>query len=66
MFYGVEYDSSSLQVTADSPNQIKNVVIFVADQDMWFFTGIPEKYRDTIIFTRGYSLENDLYLKQFY
>jgi hypothetical protein len=38
-------------------------VVFVADQDMWFFVGIPEEYKDDIVFTDGYSLENDLYLK---
>jgi len=41
-------------------------VIFVADQDMWFFTGIPEQYKNEIIFTDGYSLENDLYIKSFF
>ena len=35
-------------------------VAFVADQEMWRFSGIPERYAD-IIWTQGYSLENDLY-----
>lgn len=35
-------------------------VMFIADKDMWVFSFIPEKYKD-IIFTKGYSIENDLY-----
>ena len=35
-------------------------VAFVADQDMWLFSGIPSGY-DGIIWTEGYSIENDLY-----
>lgn len=35
-------------------------VAFVADKDLWVFGGIPGYYRD-IIFTQGYSIENDLY-----
>ena len=35
-------------------------VAFVADREMGLFTGIPERYAD-IIWTQGYSLENDLY-----
>jgi hypothetical protein len=41
-------------------------VVFVADRDMWFFRGIPEEYKDDIIFTDGYSLENDLYIQSFF
>ena len=37
-------------------------VVFIADQEMWSFTGIPEHYAD-IIWTQGYNLENDLYAK---
>lgn len=35
-------------------------VAFVADQDMWLFSGLPSDY-DGIIWTKGYSIENDLY-----
>ena len=35
-------------------------VAFVADQEMKLFTGNPERHTD-IIWTQGYSLENDLY-----
>ena len=35
-------------------------VAFVADRDLWLFSGIPPIYRD-IIWTQGYSIENDLY-----
>lgn len=36
-------------------------VAFIADRDMWLFSGIPEGYAD-IIWTQGYSIENDLYV----
>ena len=35
-------------------------VVFVADRDLWLFSGIPPGYPD-IIWTEGYSIENDLY-----
>jgi hypothetical protein len=35
-------------------------VVFIADQDIWAFQGIPEVYNDCI-FTSGYSIENDLF-----
>ena len=35
-------------------------VAFVADRDLWLFSGIPPAYND-IIWTEGYSIENDLY-----
>ena len=35
-------------------------VAFVADRDLWLFSGIPPIYHD-IIWTQGYSIENDLY-----
>ena len=35
-------------------------VAFVADRDMWLFSGIPSSY-DGVIWTEGYSIENDLY-----
>ena len=34
--------------------------IFVADKDTFVYSGIPKQY-DEIIFTTGYSIENDLY-----
>ncbi len=47
--------------------EFKNTkVVFVADQDMWFFTGIPEEYDNKVVFTDGYSLENDLYIESFF
>jgi hypothetical protein len=36
------------------------VKLFVADQDMYIFTGIPQKF-EGIFHTKGYSIENDLY-----
>ena len=33
---------------------------------MWFFKGIPEEYDNKVIFTDGYSLENDLYIESFF
>ena len=35
-------------------------VAFVADRDLWLFSGIPPGYPD-IIWTEGYSIENELY-----
>ncbi|MDE0629886.1 MAG: DUF4435 domain-containing protein [Caldilineaceae bacterium] len=35
-------------------------VAFVADRDMWLFSGIPSDY-EGVIWTEGYSIENDLY-----
>jgi hypothetical protein len=35
-------------------------VVFVADMDKYLYTGIPADYND-VIFTTGYSIENDLY-----
>lgn len=35
-------------------------VAFVADRDLWLFSGIPSDYPD-VIWTQGYSIENDLY-----
>lgn len=36
-------------------------VVFIADRDMWLFSGIKPEY-DDIIWTHGYSIENDLYI----
>lgn len=45
--------------------EFKNAqVVFVADKDMWFFFGIPKEYKSQIVFTDGYSLENDIYVEQ--
>lgn len=38
--------------------------VFIADRDMWYFSGIPAELRDEIVFTEGYSIENDLYLRE--
>ena len=35
-------------------------VAFVADKDLWLFSGLPPDYHD-IIWTQGYSIESDLY-----
>ncbi|MEC0106887.1 DUF4435 domain-containing protein [Paenibacillus taichungensis] len=39
-------------------NALKTV--FLADQDMWLFTTIPEEH-SSIVWTTGYSIENDLF-----
>ena len=41
-------------------------VVFVADRDMWYFVGIPETYRERVVFTTGYSIENDLYIRELF
>lgn len=33
--------------------------VFLADRDMYVFEGIPKEY-EAIVFTRGYSIENDI------
>ena len=38
--------------------------MFIADQDMWYFTGIPPEYATSVLFTEGYSIENDLYVRE--
>lgn len=49
-------------------NNVKNTpflhqAIFIVDQDSWIFSGIPEDYQhERIIFTSGYSIENDVYI----
>jgi len=35
-------------------------VAYIADKDMWVFSGVPNEF-DDICFTKGYSIENDLY-----
>ena len=43
----------------ESREKFKNTkVVFLADKDMWFFVGVPKDYED-IVFTDGYSIEND-------
>jgi hypothetical protein len=45
----------------NSRNEFAHLKVnFIADQDMWLFTGIPNEYAD-IWFTSGYCIENDLY-----
>ncbi|MCI7429470.1 MAG: hypothetical protein MSS84_01080 [Bacteroidales bacterium] len=42
-------------------NRITNPnVLFISDKDIYVYSQIPQKY-DGIIFTKGYSIENDLY-----
>lgn len=36
-------------------------VFFLADQDLWIFTGKPDKYSE-VYTTLGYCIENDLYI----
>lgn len=39
----------------------KKKVAFIADQDLWILSGIPEEYQtDNLLFTAGYSIENDV------
>lgn len=36
--------------------------LYICDRDLWVFTGIPDEYKcDRIIFTDGYSIENDVF-----
>lgn len=46
--------------------EFKNTkAIFLADKDMWFFVDVPKDYED-IVFTDGYSIENDLYIESYF
>ncbi len=49
-----------LQVYERRSEFIQIPVAFIADQDMWLFSGIEPGYED-VIWTNGYSIENDLY-----
>ena len=45
----------------DRRDEFSNLpVAFLADRDMWLFSGIPIDYHD-IVWTQGYSIENDVY-----
>ncbi|MCD4793896.1 MAG: DUF4435 domain-containing protein [Bacteroidales bacterium] len=45
----------------DRKDELSNKkIMFIADKDMWVFSSVPEKYNE-IFFTKGYSIENDLY-----
>lgn len=47
----------------ESREKFKNTkLVFLADKDMWFFEGVPREYED-IVFTDGYSIENDAYIE---
>lgn len=38
------------------------MILFLADKDLWVYTGVPDNFDDCrILFTDGYSIENDLY-----
>ncbi|MGI4823625.1 MAG: DUF4435 domain-containing protein [Janthinobacterium lividum] len=49
-----------LKVYSRRAEYAQSNVAFIADRDMWLFTSIPPEYQD-IIWTDGYSIENDLY-----
>ena len=52
---------SNLLAVYDRRNEFAHLpVAFIADQDKELFTQLPEGYED-IIWTQGYSIENDLY-----
>ena len=45
---------------AELPTSVK--ITFIADQDVWVNTKIPTEYHDDrLVFTNGYSIENDIY-----
>jgi len=40
----------------------ENIILFLADKDLWVYSGIPEDFiSKKLLFTDGYSIENDLY-----
>jgi hypothetical protein len=43
-------------------SELKVNTVFLADQDMYVFCTIPEEYQSkSIVWTHGYSIENDIY-----
>jgi hypothetical protein len=49
------------QRKSEIPNTVR--VAFIADKDLWVSIGIPEEFAaDQLIFTEGYSIENDIFL----
>jgi hypothetical protein len=50
-----------LAVYANRDRLVGKTVAFLADRDMWLFTGVPAAYAE-IVFTEGYSIENDVLL----
>lgn len=45
----------------ENKDYINNIsLMFIADSDLWVFNGCPLKYKG-ILFTKGYSIENDLF-----
>lgn len=55
------YGKNQLLKIYERRNEIKNDVkiVFLADKDMWVYDSPPNKY-DGVIFTTGYSIENDI------
>lgn len=49
-----------LDVYARRSEYAQLAVAFVADRDLWLFSCIPQGY-DDVIWTEGYSIENDIY-----
>jgi hypothetical protein len=52
--------SALLEVFSRRHEFDKSKTVFLADRDMWLFTSIPSNL-SSIIWTTGYSIENDLY-----
>lgn len=47
---------------AINPKLANKNIIFIADLDNWVYQGLPDEYNDqTLIFTDGYSIENDIF-----
>lgn len=49
-----------LEVFEKSRSKPNAHLLFLADKDMWVFTGVPSMYEE-VFFTNGYSIENDLF-----
>lgn len=55
---------SALLKIFERRSEVSNVKLaFIADQDAWVVHGIPPQFQSPeIVFTRGYSIENDLFV----
>ena len=52
--------STLLKVFERRDEFLDKSVVFIADKDLWVFSDIPVEYQ-TVVFTSGYSIENDLF-----
>lgn len=60
-FIGVGGRETLLKVYERRGEFAKSKVAFIADKDAWVFSNVPGEFAQSIKFTDGYSIENDMY-----